>query len=354
MQFRQRHNTILLACLLLSSLALAGCATAQASEDEIKQAWETSAHANIESRAFTNWNENDPAEIPENCAKCHSTTGYLDFLGVDGSTPGTVDKPAPVGTTVECEACHNETSGQKQSAVMPSGIELTDLGKNTNCMECHQGRQSTVSVDEAVAGLDDDEMNEELSFLNIHNSAVGPTQYGTQAKGGYEYEGQTYAGLYSHATGYETCVDCHNPHTLWVTAENCQACHINAPDVARLRNIRMSEVDYDGDGDIDEGISGEIKTMQSRLLETIQLYAHLTKELDDIAYEDRNPYFFDDAGEPYSTWTPSLLRAAYNYQYASKGLGGYVHNNQYIIQLLYDSIDDLGGSTAGMTRPESR
>jgi hypothetical protein len=86
----------------------------------------------------------------------------------------------------------------------------------------------------------------------------------------------------------------------------------------------------------------------------MQLYAHLTKELDDIAYEDRNPYFFDDSGEPYSTWTPSLLRAAYNYQYARKGVGGYVHNNQYIIQLLYDSIDDLGGSTSGMTRPGSR
>jgi hypothetical protein len=31
--------------------------------------------------------------------------------------------------------------------------------------------------------------------------------------------------------------------------------------------------------------------------------------------------------------------------------GGYSHNPKYIIQLLYDSIEDLGGTTRGMTRP---
>ncbi len=76
------------------------------------------------------------------------------------------------------------------------------------------------------------------------------------------------------------------------------------------------------------------------------------------------PYFFIDtnangASDPgeaifpnaYNTWTPSLLQAAYNYQYAAKDPGGFAHNGQYVLQLLYDSIQSIGGSTSGMVRP---
>ncbi len=351
MQFSQQRNVMMFALLALFGLALAGCGLAQASEDEIEQAWQTSAHADIESRSFTRWNDNDPAEIPENCAKCHSTIGYLDFLGTDGSTAGQVDAPAPVGTTIECEACHNEMSAQKQSAVMPSGVELTDLGGNANCMDCHQGRQSTVSVNEATAGMDADIVNETLGFLNIHNNAAGPTQYGTKAMGGFEYEEEIYAGLYTHAAEFETCIACHDAHTLEVSPQQCQTCHVEAVDAGSLANIRMQRIDYDGNGDRTEGIAGEVDTMRDRLLLAIQIYAFRTEGLDNIVYEDRRPYFFDEDGEGYETWTPRLLRAAYNYHYSIKGKGEYAHNNHYALQLLYDSLSDLGADTSGMTRP---
>jgi hypothetical protein len=45
------------------------------------------------------------------------------------------------------------------------------------------------------------------------------------------------------------------------------------------------------------------------------------------------------------------LRAAYNYQYYQKEPGAWAHNNRYIVQILYDSIQDLGGDTMGLTRP---
>jgi len=61
--------------------------------------------------------------------------------------------------------------------------------------------------------------------------------------------------------------------------------------------------------------------------------------------------FLNQTGENYRTWTPDLLKAAYNYHYVIKDPGSYSHNPRYIMQLLYDSIDDLGGSTRGMTRP---
>ena len=114
----------------------------------------------------------------------------------------------------------------------------------------------------------------------------------------------------------------------------------------------MHETDYDRGGDTEEGIQGEIETMQERLLQAIRAYAALTKGLDRIVYETRNPYFFnEETGEPYSTWTPKLLRAAYNYQYALKGDGGYAHHPLYTIQLLYDSLEELGSGMSGLTRP---
>jgi hypothetical protein len=72
-------------------------------------------------------------------------------------------------------------------------------------------------------------------------------------------------------------------------------------------------------------------------------------------YSDANPYFFIDSngnriadGEEvrmpnkYDAWTPRLLKAAYNYQFVSKDPGAYAHNPTYALQLLYDSLSDLG------------
>ena len=355
MQFRQQHNNIILACLLILSLGLAGCGIAQASEDEIKQAWETSAHADAESRAFTHWNDQDPAQIPTACAKCHSTGGYRSYLGVDGSAPGKVSQAVPIGSTIECEACHNEAASQKDEAVMPSEVELTGLGKSANCMECHQGRAHAGRVDEAIGGREADTVYADLSLPSIHNNPAGPTQYGTEARGGYEYEGQAYVGRYMHAPEFETCIACHNPHTLAVSVEKCQACHVEATSAETLSQIRMRQADFDGDGDTSEGLAGEVETMRERLLLVMRIYAVRTKGVDEIIYDEaRNPYFFDKADQEYSTWTPRLLRAAYNYHYATKGLGGYAHNGSYTLQLLYDSLNDLGANTAAMTRPETR
>ena len=55
---------------------------------------------------------------------------------------------------------------------------------------------------------------------------------------------------------------------------------------------------------------------------------------------------------PDSFWTPRLLRAAYNYQYATKDPGVYAHNGKYITQALYDTLEDMGVDVSGMVRPE--
>ncbi len=46
------------------------------------------------------------------------------------------------------------------------------------------------------------------------------------------------------------------------------------------------------------------------------------------------------------------MRAAYNYQWVQKDPGAFAHNGKYILQIMYDSLKDLGGNVSKMTRPE--
>ena len=232
--------------------------------------WQSSGHADATAEAFIHWNEDDPAEIPETCAKCHSSTGYQDYLGADGTEPDKVDAPHPIGTVVDCVACHNDVTVVKDSVIMPSGLEITGLGDESRCMECHQGRESKVSVDKAIAdaGVDADTVSDKLSFRNIHYFAAAATKYGTLAKGGYEYDGNSYDAMFAHVDGYETCIDCHNSHTLELKIEGCTECHEDVATVDDLKNVRMagSAVDYNGNGDVDEGIYYELQGLQDALL----------------------------------------------------------------------------------------
>jgi hypothetical protein len=146
-------------------------------------------------------------------------------------------------------------------------------------MQCHQGRSSTVQVAAAIeeAGLtgDPDTISEELGFINIHYYAAAATRLGTEAKGGFEYEGKSYDARFDHVAGYDSCQDCHNPHTLELKVEECSVCHTDVASAEDLENIRMqgSLVDYDGDGDVSESIQAELDGMRAMLLQAIRAYA---------------------------------------------------------------------------------
>lgn len=339
---------------------------------EFYDAWVNSPHANFEDGAFTHWDEDEEQVIPERCAACHSTPGYLDFVGADGSEAGVVDAPSPLGTVVNCDACHNAVTIEMTSVTFPSGAEITDIGDDSRCMVCHQGRASGMSVMTAIeeAGLmeEPNTVSEDLGFINIHYYAAASTLYGSEVGGGVEFPGQVYYPRNTHAPGYETCADCHDPHTLEMDiAGECATCHEGVSTVEDLRGIRSvgSLVDYDGDGDMEEGVYGEIKTLQEMLYTDIQTYASEVIGTP-IVYAEAYPYFFTDTdgdGEPseeeanfgnrYVTFTPLLVQVTYNYQIAKKDPGGYAHNPDYHIQLLYDSIvainAELGDSGIDMS-----
>jgi hypothetical protein len=384
MKIKPYHVILFVGVLLIA--VTAGVVTAQdpSPEDaigepptfltDIWEAWSNSPHARFEDEAFRHWDADGAVE--EACARCHSTPGYADFLGADGSEAGTVDAPAALGSVINCDACHNSVATTLTSVTFPSGVEIANLNDAARCMVCHQGRASSVTVNTAIenAGLTEEPntVSEELRFINIHYYAAAASLYGSEVHGGYEFADMRYQSRFRHVEGIETCIDCHNPHTLEVQVNVCTTCHEDVETVEDLRLVRMpgSGVDYDGDGDVEEGIAGEIETLQELLWSTIQAYAENVVGAP-ILHGDGYPYFFNDlnangeldddeaTGENgYASFTPLLVQTVYNYQVSLKDPGNFAHNAKYHIELLVDSINMLNAQmdgevdTSGLTRDD--
>lgn len=313
--------------------------------------YQTSGHADITAQPFTY-----ASATGVNCAKCHTQNGFLDFLGADGTASGVVNAAATLGTTVSCVACHNAVASTLTSVTFPSGVVVTGLGSEAVCMQCHQGRSSTPTVDTYITGkalATDDTVDATLSFQNAHYFGAAATLYGGEAKGGYQYAGKFYDVKNQHVAGFDSCLDCHNQHSLELKIDACGTCHTGVTTVADLDNVRMygSTGDYDGDGNVSEGIKLELEGLADTLLVAIKAYG-LEKGGLAIAYsETAHPYFYVDtngngvvdAGETgkYTGFTARLLRACYNFQYYKKDPGAFAHHPKYVIEVMNDSIADL-------------
>jgi hypothetical protein len=324
---------------------------------------------------FRDWDfdaEGNPLyTVPFACVKCHTAQGLPTYLKDGGTTVVTASGTTaitglasmPSSNGYMCTTCHNGESFPDRyavnSVVFPSGATVSLGGKDADgnfiaddsnlCISCHQGRESTTSVNNALKGKELDTVDAKIRFKNIHYFAAGATLFGNDVKGAYQYEGKEYVGQNMHASEsgkLNKCEDCHDVHALEPKVEMCDTCH-NTTDPT---TIRETKVDYDGDGNVTEGIKGEVDTLAEALYAQLQTYAAANGgaiEYKPSAY----PYFFGADGKAYATWTPRLLRAAFNYQYSQKDPGVYVHNNRYIIQILIDSIEDLGGDISTYTRP---
>ena len=393
---------ILLGTLLLLAVVLAACGgapeptqaptsapvevtpTPQPVEVPNLVAWEGSAHNAVSDEPFRHWDDAtaNPDGVPVSCARCHTSAGYQDFLGADGSAPNVVDKPvaAKDAQGIQCITCHNPVAANLNEVAFP-GFELDKdgnpvpyvvkgFGDASRCLVCHQGRESKASVDAqiaqfkvedpdaVVAPTKDDKGNDvKFGFRNIHYYAAAATLYGTQVKGGYEYDGKVYDAKFQHTEGRDTCIGCHDPHSLKVKVEECATCHgdgvLAEGGLQKIRVPQASAWDYDGDGNKEEGMAGEIQGLQEALLAEIQTYAK-DKTGAEIKYDAATyPYFLGADGKAFPNWTARLLKAAYNYQVSVKDPGAFAHGNKYIVELLYDSIQDLGGDVSKFTRRQS-
>ena len=354
--------------------------TLTASEEAAQ--WAASGHGMILDEPWRHWDEDGVIGNPTRniaCAKCHSAGGFLEYAATELNT---AVQPLPLG--LDCSACHSGADGDTtysdlttypvlDNVLFPSG-ERQDLGNNSNmCITCHQGRESKDTVDEDIADCvgNTEQMCDEdctpmagaggaggapgcagLGFINIHYYAAGATYFGTAVRGGYEYDGQTYVGqtaFGAHAGGnlFADCIQCHmeaNPaggaHLFVPDIASCNSMGCHAPATTFPTLAGKPSESYDA-----------IQALLPALLTAIEAYATNTLG-ESIDYRpDDYPYWFNDSDEAYR-FDATLVKGAYNYQTGLKDPGGYIHNGDYIQQILSDSIVDLGGTLPpGFTRP---
>lgn len=366
---------ILIVCSLFGWFYYVNSQASEArSVEEISMDWWGSAHADASAEAFVHWNEDEPPEVPVYCAKCHSGAGFLDYLGQDGSAAMAVDAPAAINSVITCEVCHNESADALTSAMFPSGVEISLGASDALCATCHSGMTAGSAVMETAVDYSDDDIIPETGFINPHYAFAASTWLGSEAAGGYQYAEKTYVARYLHAEGVQSCTQCHDPHSLHTRKDYeeddnlCAACHSNVTGYQDYRDVFVDGIDYDGDNSV-EGLYHEIEGMTEQLYVSLQSYAADTL-VQPIIWADNYPYFFNDLngngeadedevsyGNRYLSFTPRLMRATFNYQFSRKDPAGYVHNGKYILQLLYDSLEDLSQvaeiDMGGLIRPES-
>jgi len=323
---------------------------------EITTKYWNSGHADAESEAFTHWNEDEPAEIPPVCARCHK-----------------VDMPGEINDPINCTACHNDAAHALDAVSFPSGTEVTGTGVNSVCMSCHGAMSAGTDVDKATEGKEADTPMADSSLMGPHYFHAAAVHQGADAGVGYQYEGKTYVGAFEHAETVNSCTECHDPHSLHTQsvpnsdANLCSTCHSNVSGFADYRKVTMSKVDYDGDGAV-EPVFDEIEGLKAVLYDALNKYSQAVTDTGFGFKFDSYPYAFIDTNKDgaidesegifpnkYATFTPRMQKAAFNYMFVQKEPAAYLHNAKYVLQLLFDSIEDLsavsGVTTQGLTRP---
>lgn len=363
------RNIVVVSAALVAAFVFAGGSAWAAEKPEqgvIIKFWQ--GHFNRSAYAFHHWDKQKAIEAA--CARCHGANSLPQYLKEGKNTP------APHARNgLACTDCHASMLTYARYKVpkvtFPSGVTVDSGNNDANlCMTCHQGRESTASVNKAVAGIPLDKVAPKLHFIHVHYFPAGATIYGGEAKVGYQYAGKKYVGRFVHMPNVSTCTGCHRPHTGAVKIDRCGGCHAGVETLADLANIRVStRGDFDGNGK-EEGLAREISGLQGELYAAIQIYAKnvsgkpiaFTRAAYPYWYADNNGNGRIDPEElkwknQYRAFTPRLLEAVYNYTYAVRDPGGAYHNGRYVLELLYDSLDSLaksgkaGVSMKGKMRP---
>jgi hypothetical protein len=342
---------------------------AKATESE---QWHSSGHSDSTAEAFRHWDSD--GEVPESCARCHTSTGFIDLI-----EDGVVNAPAPLGELIECFACHTSSNlfadGSTRfddplghpaldPVTFPSGATQTFGTASNICMTCHQGRASGVSINAATPNTEVQAPTDydSFDFINRHYFAAGAILYGTDVTASYEYPGQSYLGqnmFPGHLGGRDNCLGCHmrrnEDHSFVAQISDCTECHFGITEFEDLGlAFGQLNVDWDQNG-MGESYDAEIRGMAANLYAELQNYAwNGLAQPSPIVYEPTSyPYFFKDTdgngvvtpgeanyGNRYRDFDIELLRAAFNYHSGQDPCGD-MHNYRYVMQSLYDPADML-------------
>ncbi|WP_022850472.1 DUF7151 family protein [Limisalsivibrio acetivorans] len=329
--------------------------------------WHRGGHSEYKAESFNHWEGGDSDDAE--CFACHSGIEFVkEVVGGHAGYNNTS------GNVVGCVACHDlqarnadydpEVDGSEpfelgprrefvDNHTFPSDITMTpeQLGEDQLCLSCHSGRNAGNDVDTYIA---ENPGTFNFARINPHYFVAGSTLYGTLAQIGYQYEGKMYASKFEHVATNDSCVECHSPHSTdlaitknyagdidgdGVDAKTCNECHTAMTENEDARDIRMtgSNLDYDGDSNVTEGMYAEVEGLKTLLYDEL-----IAQGVVDVGHY---PYWSNIT-------TEAQFKAAFNYKVVSNDPGMYAHNSAYAIQLLYDSIEDLGGDVSGLIRDD--
>jgi len=267
-----------------------------------------------------------------NCSACHDDSPANDphLTGANyvlGSFPLRVPSAAGDYAVIE-----------RSSAVGTStGTRSREYQTGNACIWCHKSRK--------------DVTNYILAENNITSTSWGP-HLGPAAdvytgEGGYEFAGKNY-GNSSHTNLQTGCVQCHMPP---VAANSGIGDHSFYPQLSACQNCHAGALSFDIVGG-QTRVSGMLQRLREQLNTMGMLTRDGTTPLDN---ELTDTEFAADNAMPQTEENLPVLEAVagplYNYFVMARGGALGVHNPNYVQQILYDSIEGVGGNLSGLTRP---
>ena len=327
------------------------------------------------------------------CVRCHTTTGFINFVSVDASGLRFNDLHAwtPAGDkTVEvigCDACHDNGRGSSYSyavrnvpavslyynysanttqplKISGSPTLFPDFGRSNVCVPCHAGRYdigNTIKKIEAL-GLD---FTNAPALQGGHNRLAPLT---ISQNGYYEFPGLNYEnpGYLHRSVGVGNsrgtgnsgpCVTCHiangGGHLFYpvsfsspgkiiseITSKTCVKCHDGSfqptwtPETLQAKR---------------NGYASSLA-----ILGLLRNYSSSTKVPGTAKYPKGTTNGKTNANPDWTVFAPgaphagaNTMGAVFNYSQIVADPAGFVHNSLYVRRLIYDSIDWLHDGVLG-------
>jgi hypothetical protein len=272
------------------------------------------------------------------CARCHSGTGFFNWTN-DHKYAGSTSDYAVGASSLSCPVCHDAHSDANPNQIrtvkidsLVNGYKPTAGGKGLLCMNCHQERTNVntkITTKAPYYGWGD--------RFGAHHSPQADVLFGQD---GYEY-GKTLSVSTHGFIVQDACVTCHMPtltvgssihssHAMTMDSagvNGCQSCH---PGSKTIADIKTRFQDYDGNGKV-EAFQVEVAGLMAKLKAKLPIdpaTGNPINSMKDSLLVKNNP---------------KLIQAIWNYYLILNDGSTGVHNPQYVIALLKESIGQVTG-----------
>lgn len=333
------------------------------------------------------------------CVRCHTSTGYINFVNSDFSVvapfagpgyavvqnvPGVTDKPSADKTkeVTGCDVCHDDGKGNaygwKLRSVSPvqiyynySGTKFQSMGTKLSvkindtpvnfpnagasnmCIPCHAGRGVGSMITAASVAP---------HFLNF-STTTGISSHDFAGAGnlfhksGYEYSGRDYSsGGFLHefiginnTNGTGTlgpCITCHmnssESHTfLPVTFSGNPGTNPSSVTIIGITSRTCAKCHNGSPGSV-AWTANLLQTERAGFHAALAVFNGILSKKRNTLIRSSDARVFENLdGITIKGSGPNTMGANFNYNNLKNDWGAYAHNDLYAKRLIYDSIDWL-------------